>query len=133
MSGDKVQDYSHLKDTDGMTAHFPGLLFTTARRLHSCDSLHIAFHARVPGRERRLLALSSRPAPQSTQPSSSTDLDTQLQERVWSQSHPLLSDGQTHPMTTGHPHASNTDLCFKHIQSFSLGGLHKATGSQPSA
>lgn len=54
MSSDKVQDYSHLKDTDRMTAHFPGLLFTTAWRLHSCDSLHIAFHARVPGRECRL-------------------------------------------------------------------------------
>lgn len=74
MTRDKIQDCSHLNDTDGMIAHFPGLLFTTAWRLRSCDSLLI-FHAREPGRECRLLGLSSHLSPQqSTEPSSSPDL-----------------------------------------------------------
>lgn len=76
MSSDKIQDYSHLNNIDGMTGHFPGLLFTTAWRLCSCDSLHIAFYARVPGRKHSLLGLSSHLSPQqSTQPLSSPDLD----------------------------------------------------------
>ena len=130
ISSDKVQDYSHLKDTDGMTAHFPGLLFITAWRLCSCDSLHIAFRARVPGRECRLLALSSRLSPQqSTQLSSSPNLDIQLQERVWSKSHPLLSDGQTHPIATGYSHASNTYRCT--LDHFLLEVCTKQPGANP--
>lgn len=41
-----------------MTAHFPGLLFTTAWQLRSADSPHIAPPAGVPGRE-GMLSLSS--------------------------------------------------------------------------
>lgn len=51
MSSVRAQDHSQLTDSEGMTAHFPGLLFTTAWRLCSADSLHTALPARVPGRE----------------------------------------------------------------------------------
>lgn len=56
VSSGRAQDHSQLTDSEGMTAHFPGLLFTTAWRLRSAESLHIAPPARVPGRECWLLA-----------------------------------------------------------------------------
>lgn len=51
MSSVRAQDHSQLTDSEGMTVHFPGLLFTTVWRLHSADSRHTAPPARVPGRE----------------------------------------------------------------------------------
>lgn len=125
VSSGRAQDHSQLTDSEGMTAHFPGLLFTTAWRLCSADSLHIAPPARVPGRECWLLAPSSHLSTQHT----ATSTDTQLQERVWCKSHPILSHGQMNPIITGHSHASNIYMCCKHTWSFSLGGLYKAAGS----
>lgn len=55
VSSVRAQDHSQLTDSEGMTAHFPGLLFTTAWQLRSADSLHTAPPARVPGRECWLL------------------------------------------------------------------------------
>lgn len=97
----------------GWQAHFPGLLFAT---VWSCDSLHMhECWGRNAGCSLHSRACSSpRPLAQ-----------TELQEKVWSNPHL-----HTHPITTGCSHATNTNRCFK--QTFSLGGLQEAAGSQPS-
>lgn len=88
MSSDKVQDYSHFKDTDGMTAHLPRLLFTTA---WSCDSPHIASGARNIRQCLQTVRTQLTSIPlQSTQPSQLAVLHVQLQKRVWSKFHMLL-------------------------------------------
>lgn len=108
VSSVRAQDHSQLTDSEGMTAHFPGLLFTTAWRLRSADSLALLLQqeCQVGNAGSQLPSVST--AEHTPTP---TDHSTGI---AWCKSYPLLSHRQMNPITTGHSHASNTYNCSKH-------------------